>query len=243
MRGSHPLAVCVSIGALGCGRLDFELRNDATPAVTTDASAFACPAFALFCDGLESGDISRWSGADIAIGGTASVTTSIVHSGLFALEATMPSQQTGAGVKVYYSFPTQTTGRLALREHVYMPQQLADYDGVIEFSGGPLQYVGLFVDSNLMWAVSEDSNGGGLADYPIAVLAQPGRWYCVELEVVFSPPTVIVYIDDAQVLMTPMADPGPFYNQVSGGMTRGSMDGGRAIIDDAVVATQHIGCM
>ncbi|HSD87986.1 MAG TPA: hypothetical protein VLB44_10750 [Kofleriaceae bacterium] len=239
MRGSHHLAICLSIGALGCGRLDFELRNDAAPA---DSTGFACPVFAQFCDGFESGDISRWSGSSVATGGTLTVTTSVVHSGLFALEATMPPQQTGAGAKVSYSFPTQTTGRLALREHVFMPEQLSDYDGVIEFSGGLLQYIGLYVEPSLMWAVSEDSNGGGLADYPIAVLAQPGRWYCVELEVVFSPPTVIVYIDDTQVLMTPMADPSPFYNEVSGGMTRASMDGGHAIIDDVVVANQHIGC-
>lgn len=230
----------MSIAAVGCGRLDFEPRNDG--AATDAASVFACPPFALFCDGFESGDISKWSGSSLATGATVTPTTTVVHSGSFALEAIMPSQQTGAGAKVYDSVATQTTGQLALREYVFMPSQLSDYDGVIELSGAPLQYIGLYVGSDLMWAVSEDSSGGGLADYPIAVPAQPGRWYCVELEVRFGSPTVTVYIDNTQVLMTPMADPGPLYNQAAGGMTRASIDGGDAIIDDVVVANQHIGC-
>jgi len=232
----RSLALCL---AAGCGRIAFDpLGGDGGH---DGASVASCPAFAQFCDGFESGDVSAWSGSDVSPGGTIGATQQPVHSGNFALAATMPMQSNGAAAAVLHDFAPISTGVLAVREWINTPVPIVAYDGVLDIYDVFQHYVLAAGDSN-MWVVSENSPSGGLANYYGSPTPPLDTWTCIEVDVTFSPRRFELFVDDVlAVSMTP-ADTAPLYRQISIGVARADIAGYRVFVDDVVQADRHIGC-
>jgi hypothetical protein len=208
-----------------------------------DAGINECPTFATFCDGFETGDTSRWSNTTVSSGGSLDVETTIVHSGRYALRATMPAGAvSGVSATVNETFPSQSTGEVAVRAWIYQPQALINNDGVLELCNtADEENMQIGGDSSGQWVVSEQGTSPNAYDSTTAV-AQ-GTWLCVELDFVFDPtaPTAALYVGDAAVLGAAI-DPVSALDRALFGVARADSAGSTTIVDDVVLASQHIGC-
>ena len=233
--------------AAGGGRLGFTagadaMAGDSGNAIADALAALPCPAFAMFCDGFESGGLTAWQSSQVTPTGTLDVEVTRVHSGAYALEANMPPYSNdGESAAIGDPVPTQSTGTLSVREWVYMPGLLGDFEAVM-YIGGTGYYLNTRVASGL-WGLSENSPSRGLFDYPGSVVQVTNKWTCVETTIVFGAPTTAqVSLDGNVSVMTNLANSNAFYNVVEVGAARANAPGLRVNADDVVVAQQHIGC-
>jgi hypothetical protein len=240
---TRRVRVRVLVGVLAlaaCGRVDF----DATTGDGAAAYTFVCPSFASFCDDFETGDISKWGGSYRSPGGTLVVTTGGAHSGSHALDATMPAQGDGAESAVLEPIagPPVT---YAVRVWAYQPQPLIHYDAVLLLrSTTALHFVNVSGGGTQTWTATEDG-AGGLVDHVSTQPVPTNQWMCVELDVTVpaaGAPSVEVSVDDVQVIAGALSDVAPVYDEIDVGVARADAAGSRSIVDDVVVATQHIGC-
>ena len=228
----RSIALCVV--ATGCGRIAFDPAGG-------DGGGSGCPAFAQFCDDFESGDLTRWTGSDVSPGGAIVASQQQAHSGSFALAATMPMRSNGSAAAVLHDFAPISSGMLAVREWINTPQPIVAYDGVLDIYDVFQHYVLAAGDSN-MWVVSENSPGGGLANYYGSPTPPLDTWTCIEVDVTFSPRRFELFVGDVlAVSMTP-ADPAPLYREISVGVARADIAGYTVFVDDVVQADRHIGC-
>ena len=218
----------------GCGHLGFDPAGDGAPAASD------CPAFATFCDGFESGDYSKWPMHDISQGGSLTVQTANVHGGHYALDATMPALFDGALAAVELPVTPQTTGTFALREWVYAPQQLAGFDAVAVLWDGK-KFINVAVDDFHHWDASDYPGSGAVIDHGSSVAAVPGVWTCIEIDVAVGA-SFQLFVDDASAIALPLDDPSIQISLVWAGLPRADAAGARVIVDDVVIAPQHIGC-
>jgi hypothetical protein len=243
--------------AAACGRLGFgDAPHDDAPAnddaaVATDGSAAAdagggCPSFALFCDGFESGDLSKWSGEDVPA--SQLVTTGARYTGTYGLDSVVPSDM-GAGAEGdVYVAPGETfaTGTLAVREWVYSPAPLINYIGTLELSlGAPattLQYLEVNANDVGAWSLSEFGSAG-LHDQPGSIDAETATWTCVELVVELgSAASATIYVDGTISTQGALTNVGDSYDHIAVGVTRANAGGFEVYVDDVAIATQRIGC-
>jgi hypothetical protein len=221
---------------VGCGRIGF----DASGAPGPDA-ALPCPMFATFCDDFETGDTSRWSSLALN-GGTLTVEGMTVHTGRFALEAIQPGGPGGSSTIVEHMLGgTQATGTLAVRAWMYAPTGLSNFAGVINLRDSTLAHYTLVAgDSAGLWVASETGTAG-LHDHHSSSPVATATWSCIEIDYVFSPPGIALYVDDAQVVTAAATDTAPAYDRVTVG-AQNITASREVIVDDIVVAAQHVGC-
>jgi hypothetical protein len=246
VRGAFLLAI-----ACGCGRIGFQDRtgDGGTLDGTGDGvvPAAACPSFASFCDGFESGNLDAWSSSSVTAS-TLTAQSSVVHSGHYALKSVGQPPTTFAAM-AEHSFPTQTSGTIAAREWVYAPQPLVQWDGLLGVDSGianGYQYVTVSGADNNMWDATEGDSSSVLGDHRSPTPIVQSTWVCVELDVTLATTgsTLVVYVADQEVVMTSVLNPSPAYNVLASGLaaTGATGNGGTVYVDDVVMAAQHIGC-
>jgi hypothetical protein len=238
--------------ATGCGRIGFSALADGAlgDGLLGDGVATAtCPAFAFFCDGFETGDASHWSAnQQIGPNGSLVVQSTTVHTGNYALRGSMPNgSMAGLEADVGEAFASISTGMLAVREWVYQPQPLINYDAVLLlYNQSNNDYVGVGGNNSGVWTATENSSAG-LLDHISTTAVSENQWLCIELDYAFMPggsaSTINLYIDDVSVLSSAVINPTPAFNLVQVGVARTSSGGSTTIADDVAMATQHIGCM
>jgi hypothetical protein len=242
--------------ACGCGRIGFNTTASATADGATSGDgvtssdgvvpAEACPAFASFCDGFESGNLDAWSGSQVTAA-TLTVQSSIVHSGHYALESVGPPS-TSFYAWAVHDFPTQTSGIIAARDWVYAPQTLGHWDsplGVDTGSANNYDYILVSSAGNNIWTATEGDSTTDFADHASTTPLAQSTWVCVELDVMLATTgsTVALYVADQQVMTASLLTPSPGYTYLVAGLTTSvSGTGGTAYVDDVVMAAQHIGC-
>ena len=232
-----------------CGRVGFDSLVDGAGA-PGDGTASACPAFAVLCDDFETGDLSKWTATDTSVGGQVVVDSVEAHSGTFALDAKIAMTTDGAISAICSQQPTVSAGMLAVREWIYSPAlPPTNYDEMIILSNlssctdnGTTAYSTLGCDNNNNWETG-DSSTAGLFSYVGSPCVAADTWICIETDYTLgSTPRVQIYIDDALMIDHATADPAPMFSQVYTGVARADMVGFHVIVDDVVIAHQHIGC-
>ena len=206
----------------------------------------SCPADGFFCDGFETGDTSRWSTTDVSAGATLAVESATVHTGAFALDGNVPAMPTnGALSAVIEQFPTLSTGTLAARMWLYLPQPLVNFDSVLTLGSSP-HTITIDADNGGHWTATEHTPSANPPDHVSTTLAVTAAWTCLELDYQFATgvgaAVITLYIQDGVVLTVAAADPAAMYGQARVGVSRADMAGDEVIADDVVLATQHIGC-
>jgi hypothetical protein len=243
----------VLVLAAGCGRIGFtattdgEVSGDGVTSSDGVVPAEACPAFASFCDGFESGNLSAWSGTTLAAGGTVQAESSIVHTGHYALECVGPASTQFKAV-VNHSFPNQTSGMIAVREWMYAPQPLVAFDQLISVDGAANNgdYVDVNGSANNTWMASEGDGPSAtvLANDGSTTPIQQSAWICVELDVMLATtgPSLGLYVGDQEIVTASMVTPSPGYSAEYTGLAGVPSSGVTVYVDDVVMAAQHIGC-
>jgi hypothetical protein len=239
--------------ACGCGRIGFNATADGVisgDGVTSSdgvVPAEACPAFALFCDGFESGNLNAWSSTTLVAGGMLQVESTIVHTGHYALAAIGPPS-TQYFARLNHSFPNQTTGILAVREWMYTPQPLVLFDQVLGVQGSANNndYIDINGSANNTWLATEGDGPSStvLANHGSTTPIPQSAWVCLELDVMLATTgsTLAVYAADQEVVTASLLAPSPGYNYHYTGNAAVPGSGATVYFDDEVMATQHIGC-
>jgi hypothetical protein len=211
-----------------------------------DLPSMACPAFALLCDGYETGDFFKTSGTDTNDGAAMLVVDQqIVHSGHYALHVTVPTQSVPKAGAAQYRFTSPVPKTIAARAYVsdVVGGPSLFYNAFAAFfnSANGNQYITAGVDTNGNWVTSEpakDHNGT-----PASV--KLNSWYCVEL--VYDFPAsgaghIQMFIDGVSVVDSPTNDPSPGYDTFEVGIFRSHPSGDERRIDDVVLADRRVGC-
>jgi hypothetical protein len=241
----------VVVLACGCGRIGFNATTDGATSDSVTSSdgvvpAEACPTFASFCDGFESGNLVAWSTSQ-ATAATLTPQSSIVHSGHYALEAVGQPSTSFAGFAIH-GFPTQTSGIIATREWVYAPMPLMQWEvplGVESGSANNYDYANVGGGDNNIWIAVEGDASAVLGNYESTAWIAQSTWVCVELDVMLATTgsTLVVYVADQEVVASSLSTPSPAYNALVAGLGSTVTNiGATAYVDDVVMAAQHIGC-
>lgn len=209
-------------------------------------AAIACPANGFFCDGFETGDISRWTTSDLSPMVSLDAEGTNVHSGRFALDANVPAMPSnGAIAAAVEQFPVLSSGTFAVRMWIYLPQPLVHFDSVITMvnAGHVLTVDG---DDNGYWTFTEHTPTGNPPDEHSTTLAATNTWTCVEVDYQFAQngnaASIMLYVADAAAFTVAAADPDAMFGEVRVGISRADAAGDQVIVDDVVLATQHVGC-
>lgn len=248
--GGRVAALCAIVLA-GC-RINFDEAPLDAPGDTAvpdgdRPAVVGCPAFALFCDDFELGDLSRWSDTLLQGSATAIVSGTRVHGGSFALETRVdPAAMDGGNALAAVMLAPQSTRALAVRQWINLGVELRNFNIVVELRNTATnEYVAVGGNNSANWVATEDP-GTGAVDHQTGV-ATPGLdvWTCVELVYVFTPPSMprlelyvndMMVLDDASVYTTPEVD------EVRIGIARADLTGFSLFTDDVVIADQRIGC-
>jgi hypothetical protein len=210
--------------------------------VPIDAAVDARGCAGMFCDGFESGDMSRWTSVLVTPTATLDVQSTTVHGGSFALDCTVPAIGSGSIAAVVEGFSPVSTGVLAVRAWFYLPQPLIHFDSVITLLGAgmPNHIVTIDADDTQHWTATESGTAG--IDHHSTAVAAENSWTCVEVDYTFAPANIALYIGDVPVIDEAAVDTGAMYGEARVGVSRADAAGSRAIVDDIVIAAQHIGC-
>lgn len=257
----------VVVVAAGCGRIDFDDGErtgsngsdggdshggpppDGYP-VTYDTvpSAQLCEQPGVFCDGFESGDLSKWTGVAECSACTVAVNSMYVHSGAYGLDGnTSGAASVSDTAAAYRTFTAQTSGFLAVRIWGN-PVAVADQNaGVLELAAGSASLdhaIAISASDERVWQVEEIYDNENMqSSYASTVAAVQGQWVCFELDYTFGNPSQIqLFINDVIAVNMPAADTTPTFGALFVGAERATDSGAVDAIDDVVMASQHIGC-
>ncbi len=228
---------------VGCGRLEFDpSTRDAAGA--PDGASAACPAFAMLCDGFESGDLSRWSTTTlIGSTSTAQVVAGTARTGTFALEARMPPAGNAGVAAPELDFAMRSSGTLAVREWIDLRMPLVNFDLVLQLGDADVDFAGAGGNDQGAWVATEARAGGSVIDHNTAINAPAiGTWFCLEMVFTFDPARIQIFVDDALVLDEAPITPAPTFDRVLVGGVRLDQLGFDVLVDDVVVADRRIGC-
>jgi hypothetical protein len=208
--------------------------------------AMPCPANGFFCDGFETGDVSRWTSTYLSPMVTLDAENTNVHGGKFALDANVPAMATGGAIAaVVDQFPPLSQGTFAVRAWIYLPQPLIHFDSVMTMvqSGHVLT---VDADDNSYWTFTEHTPTGNPPDEHSTTLSVTNAWTCIEVDYDFAKnggaATITLYIADKAAFAAPAADPAAEFGELRIGISRADAAGDHVIVDDVVLATQHVGC-
>jgi hypothetical protein len=257
MCGGVVPSLCV-LALAACGRIGFTpalVERDAdidTDAIDADADADAavsgaCPAFATFCDGFETGDLSRWTSVALQGTGTFAVNATRVRTGASALESRAEvAAADGARAAPVLRFPLRSTGVLAARQWINLDRPLSEFNVILQFANSMTsQYATVAGDFSARWVATEDSTAGQRDHMTTIPTPALNTWTCVELVVTFQVPgprRLEIFADGVRVLDATPFDPAPAYDELSVGIARGDMAGFEIFVDDVVLADQRVGC-
>jgi hypothetical protein len=241
----NPSAACAPLpGDLGGAIVDLAGNNSPGDLAGADLSAALCPAGAIFCDGFESGDVSKWSSANLRKdAGAVGVQSSIKLHGMFALRAVGNGAPAPNDVyaEVEKDF-TPTAPPLALRANVYLPQPLANFDQIISLyeTDSSTNAFAIGGDSNGSWEVSENESVAGdfVSDM---VPTSSGNWHCVEL-VIDAGGMVTFYVDNHKLAGPWQRTSNVTYSQLLVGVTRTVDNNLNAYIDDVAIGPSRLYC-
>lgn len=236
---SIPLSACDNFGALD--------RCSVGPCDAPTSIPEPCPSFAIFCDGFESGNLSKWTGT--VTPAFEAVESTIVHTGHYALESDVPMEGgNGAEGAVYLQLAAPATGTFAVREYVFSTQPVNNYMGTLFLTDSTNpngEYGEVIADDVGQWTFTEESATGGLHDHTGSIVSAGGVWTCIELVLELGSGgsnNIELFIDRNSALTTPFLDPNPTYDNIAVGVTRAVAAGFTDYVDDIVVANQRIGC-
>jgi hypothetical protein len=214
--------------------------------------SLVCPVGALFCDGFESGDTSKWSGANTSASITLSVDGAQPFNGSRSLHV-----HTSGGTNVawlIHSLPVPvTSGPISLRVYLYSPGAFNaplyflflhrdsgddDYVAGLDTQAGPVQ-----------WTIYDKNHG---TDTVNTDTFSAGMWHCLELEVDISPVdmgaannVVKLYVDqNAPTIwnLSPVDATTQIAEMDIGVTYQNAAAANDFFIDDVALSTQHIGC-
>jgi hypothetical protein len=254
--GVWRFAVIVVVA--GCGRLGFDAIDRDAPGdgrafgdgalADTIPSAQLCTQTGVFCDGFESGDLSRWTGTSACSACTVGASEMYAHTGSYGLLGdTTGAASVSDTAEAYVTFASRSTGTLAVRiwaEAIGVADQDA---GVLELGAGASDFSHALVIAATdaqVWALSEIYGMSDQeVDHATTETASQHVWTCFEIDYAFGAPSEIAfYIDDAQALSVTASDTAPAFGALYVGAERATDSGAVMAIDDVVVASQHIGC-
>jgi hypothetical protein len=244
------MALALVVAATACGRVGFDRvsHEDADLGSNgsdgSDGANPLCPAFALLCDDFESGTAAKWSGVSLSPLASGTVSTTRSHSGQFAFDANVPSN-TGIEFSTVYLkiIPAQTTGVIAIREWIYATAPFGSFDMVVGLFNNPADKYFVFgCDNSDNWTATERSTTTGTDDHLGTLPCAPNVWTCVEMVYSLDARHATLYVNDAAVLDVAVLDPAPQFDDIELGALRADSAGFRIFVDDAVIATQRIGC-
>jgi hypothetical protein len=201
---------------------------------------------ALFCDGFEDPDYTRWSYTVIK-NGAADRTTTRAHSGVASLKATTgaaaPDNAARRGAK---AFAHQKSGDIWLRYYYYVPTSTvvnrAFSTCVVEEIEPPFFGFALLILPSRVDIGAFDQMYQGTMAFP------RDRWTCVELHVQIDAVAGFfeAYLDGALAVRSPATDtlPDMGYTSVDVGIhytdsTQGPVE---AYVDDVVAGNTRVGC-
>ncbi len=209
-----------------------------------DLSVALCPAGAIFCDGFESGDVSKWSSANVRKdAGAVGVQSSIKLHGMFALRAVGNGAPAPNDVyaEVEKDF-TPTAPPLALRANVYLPQSLTNFNQIISLYelDSSTNAFAIGGDDNGSWEVSENESVAGdfVSDM---VPTASGNWHCIEL-VIDAGGMVTFYVDNHKLAGPWQRTSNVTYSQLLVGVTRSIDNNVTAYIDDVAIGPSRLYC-
>jgi hypothetical protein len=130
--------------AAGCGRLDFNAIGRGGPSALGDgalvdsiSSGALCAESGVFCDGFESGDLSKWSGTAISTNCTVAASKMYAHTGSYGLLGdTSGASSVADFAEAYVTFTPRTTGMLAVRIWADAISVIDQNAGVLELGAG-----------------------------------------------------------------------------------------------------------
>jgi hypothetical protein len=208
-----------------------------------DLAVALCPAGAIFCDGFESGSLSKWTSSSIKNdAGSLAVQSATKAHGTYALKA-LANGAVGADefAEAEKSFPP-TAPPLALRANVFFPQTLQHYDDVIALyeNGSSTNAFSIGGDNNAHWAVAENESMAGdfVSDM---VPTGAGQWHCIEL-VIDAAGMVTLFVDNHQLVGPWPRTSQVTYSTLLVGVTRSVDTDYVAYIDDVAVGPSRLYC-
>src|SRR5262249_28306826 len=145
-------------------------------------------------------------------------------------DGTVPAIANGSIAAGIQQFPAISTGVLAVRAWLYLPQPLIHFDSVITVFGAPNHYATVDGDDTEHWTVTENGTAG--ADHHSTAIAVQNSWLCVELDYTFAAPNIKLYLGDVPIIDVAAVDSGAAYTEVRVGMSRADAAGARALADD-----------
>jgi hypothetical protein len=204
------VAVVVCL-ATGCGRIDFDdsertggsnSRDSGAPpdgypvAYDTIPSAQLCEQAGVFCDGFESGDLSKWDGVAECSACTVEVNGTYVHAGSYGLVGNAAGASSVSDTaEAYRTFAARTTGLLAVRIWGNAVAVAAEDAGVLELSAGSADLshaIAIAASDERVWQVEEIYDNEIMqSSYASTVAAVQGQWVCFELDYTFGTPSQI----------------------------------------------------
>jgi hypothetical protein len=254
------VTLSMALGAAGCSLVDLCYLNrttcgenpdgghDAAPLAFEAGGPSLCPGDFAFCDGFEQG-LGAWSLAQ-AGGGTASVSTTHVYRGNYALSSELPSTAAaGTSLTAVVTHPQNWPEPLFARVFAYVssPSHRAPANAtnlLLLNNTSPDQGTSVFVAGNsqeigLSTFGVADANGQSHGVMPLE------QWVCIELEADGANATVWIDGSASPVLTLPFAIPtatlfldlGQGY--ISAGVTDTTFE---AWFDEIAVNKTRVGC-
>jgi hypothetical protein len=220
----------------------------------SDAGSSACPAFAVFCDGFETGNFSLWT-AESPLDGPATIAVDGVQHfrGAFAAHASAPQQAEDGSFVASRSvemktLPQMSSGLFAMRAYLFLAEAQSEGTALLalsqQASGASLV---VSVNSGAL-ALSKSGFEGGDGITLASGVPAPGSWHCLQWLVTLDPSAgnVKMSLDGNPILdaSTPtLTATLTYFDQLELGY---SFEPGSqtedAFFDDLAIATQPIDC-
>jgi hypothetical protein len=207
----------------------------------------ACPSFAFFCDGFESGDLSKWQGkqqgnANVSVG----VDVNNVRTGTYSLDVVALSHGDGGesndGYAIYSIASPSVGTTLAMRIHAFMPATPST------------AYIFNIRNRTDNLGVSAGIEGGSwnvqdttFMNHVGTGIFQGGRWVCIELRLdvdIGSSGYMQLLVDDQTVVAAAGPTlPAGGLSEIDIGLIYSPGDITQNLfVDDVAFAHQPIGC-
>ena len=211
-----------------------------------DLGRVSCPGFSILCDTFEDASLGAWLvDLDTKVTGNSVRVSKTAFNGLYSAEALSPVNPGDGNYPSTYAFLaksfrlTTPPAMVAARVYLNSPQKPGSFENVLGLFNGTLGW-GVGADSSGNWVIAQDyamnPDIGSKIPFPF------GRWVCVELRVDYGAGRVQVYADGQLVVDGAYAVATVPTELDVGAVRSAGMTASDLFLDDAVLATQPIGC-